>query len=61
MGQSSNSDALTRSAGYDTSLLGQNLDIYQSFYNKEPLVIILIHISKGVPRQAEVALGLPVG
>jgi len=45
MGQSSNCDAPIRSAGYDTSLLGQNLDIYQRLYNKEPLVTILIHIN----------------
>jgi hypothetical protein len=45
MGQSSNRDALSRSAGYDTSLLAQKLDIYQRLYNKEPLVNILIHIN----------------
>jgi hypothetical protein len=43
MGRSSNRDANSRSAGYDTSLLAQNLDNYQRLYNKEPLVIILIH------------------
>jgi len=60
MGQSSNCDAPIRSAGYDTSLLAQNLDINQRLYNKEPLVTILIHISTGVPRHAEVALGVLV-
>ena len=56
MGQSSNCDALSRSAGYDTSLLSQNLDIYQSLYNKEPLVNILIYINPALKPRASFLL-----
>jgi hypothetical protein len=54
MGQGANCDALNRSTDYDTSLLAQTLDIYQRLYDKEPLVIILIHINPVVKPRASV-------